>query len=44
MILDGKAGQILAMAPLTPCLSMEHPIESSGLIALSVANLVLILV
>lgn len=42
MILDGKAGQVLALAPLLPCLTMEHPIESAGLVAVCLSSLVTI--
>ncbi len=40
MILNGKSGQILALSPLIPCLTMDHPIESSGLVAMCLAHLV----
>lgn len=42
MILNGKSGQILALSPLIPCLTMDHPIESSGLVAMCLAHLTMI--
>jgi hypothetical protein len=40
MILNGKSGPILALSPLIPCLTVDHPIESAGLVAMCLAHLV----